>query len=60
MELNHEDICGIGNTYGCLIILEHDGKYYWLIEDYNTNLNNLDEYEEISRDLYLAIKKEYE
>lgn len=57
MKLNYENVSAIGNTYGGLVILEHEGKYYWLIEDYNTNFNNLDEYIEISKELYLEIKK---
>lgn len=45
-------IHGIGNVYGGLEIKKEDNKYYWLIEDYNTNLDNIDQYEQIPETLY--------
>ena len=45
-------IKGIGNYYGGLNVLKADGKYYWLIENYDTDFLDMGEYEEISKSLY--------
>lgn len=47
----------IGNYYGGIVVVSEGGKYYWLIENYNTDLDNLDEYEEISKELYNELMK---
>ena len=57
--VNHEgkSICSIGNYYGCLHIKQLEEKYYWIIEDYDTDFSNLDEWDEISESLYLELNK---
>lgn len=42
----------IGNYHGSIWVAKYDGKYYWLIENYDTDLNDIREYEEISKELY--------
>lgn len=48
-------IDSIGNCYGGLVVMELEGKYYWCIENYDTDLDNLDEWEQISKKLYCSI-----
>lgn len=38
-------------------VLSENGKYYWTIETNRTDLDNLDEYEEISKELYNELMK---
>ena len=52
MENKHIDIGSIGNYYGCLSVMQKEDKYYWIIENYDTDLDNLDDWEEISKELY--------
>ena len=47
----------IGNYYGGLHIFEKDGKCYWIIENYDTDLTDLSECEEIPRKLHSALKE---
>lgn len=47
-----------GNYYGTLRILNHKNKYYWIIEDYDTDFEDLEEWNEISEELYKVLKKE--
>ena len=47
-----------GNYYGSLSLLKHENKYYWCIEDYDTDFENLDEWNEITEKLYNTIKEE--
>lgn len=54
-KLNYKRIGHIGNFYGGLNILQHDGKYYWAIEDYNNNMHDIDSYHEIPKRLYDAL-----
>ena len=50
----------ISNYYGCLSVLEHEGKFYWIIENYDTDFSDLAEYEEISEELYRTLLKHNE
>lgn len=50
-------IGNISNYYGGLNVMEKGGKYYWLIENYDTNFNDLREWEEISKSLYNQLIK---
>ena len=50
-----ETIGGIGNYYGGLYVKEENGKYYWIIENYNTDFSDITEWEEISKNLYLEL-----
>ena len=45
----------IGNYYGGLNITTFDNKFYWIIENYDTDFNNLSEWEEISEKLFLTL-----
>lgn len=47
----------IGNYYGGLFITQYDSKYYWIIENYNTDFTDISEWEEISEELYYALLK---
>ena len=47
----------IGNTYGGLTAKEESGKYYWIIGDYDTDFDILEEWEEISKTLYDELLK---
>ena len=49
------EIKGIGNYYGGLIIKEESGKYYWLIENYNTDLDDIEDWDEIPKTLYFEL-----
>ena len=42
----------ISNNYGYLLVTEHKGKFYWIIPDWDTDINNIHEWEEISKELY--------
>lgn len=53
----YTEVGKIGNYYGGLCIMEKDGKYYWLIENYNTDFDDMDEWEEISKKLWNELIK---
>jgi hypothetical protein len=42
----------IGNYYGNLYIMENEGKYYWLIFNYDTDFDELSDWSEIDKELY--------
>ena len=44
---NTRQIGGIGNFYGCLVVAEYNGKYYWSIPNYDGC-----DFEEIPKSLY--------
>lgn len=48
---------GIGNYYGGLNLFESDGKCYWVIENWDTPIDEImpHQAEEIPRDLYLQL-----
>ena len=43
IKFNIKEVGLIGNYYGGLNIMQHEGKYYWIIENHNTDFNNLEE-----------------
>lgn len=45
----------IGNYYSRLNVTEHDGKFYWCIENYNTDFKDLNDWDEIDKELYDAL-----
>lgn len=47
----------IGNYYGGLNIAKYQDKYYWVIENHDSDLDDIKEYNEISEALYLELKK---
>ena len=56
-------IGGIGNYYGALNITKIEGKYYWCIENFNTDFDDLGDWEEIDKELYDSLfnyQKRYE
>jgi len=42
----------INNYYGGLWIQEVSGKYYWIIENHETDFSILSEWSEITKELY--------
>ena len=60
MKTNYKKIGGIDNYYGGLMIKEEDGKYYWIIEDYDTDFSDLSRWEEITKELYTQLLKHQE
>lgn len=47
----------IGNYYGGLHITTLDGKYYWLIQNWDTDFDDMEEWEEIPKSLYDELMK---
>lgn len=47
----------IGNYYGNLFIKKTEVKYYWIIENYDTDFSNLDLWDEITEELYNELLK---
>ncbi len=58
--MKRTQIGNISNYYGSLEVMEHNGKYYWIIENYDTHFEDLSEWEEISEELYLMLLKHNE
>lgn len=56
--IKSECIGEIGNHYGGLHIQKVDNKFYWIIENYDTDFTDLSEWEEISENLYNSLKNE--
>jgi hypothetical protein len=54
-----EKVGEIGNYYGGLYIKKIENKYYWIIENYDTDFNNIDEWDEISERLFLELCNEF-
>ena len=53
-------IKGIGNYYGGLYIKKEVNNYYWIIENYNSDMGGIDDWTEIPKELYdhLLLHKE--
>lgn len=51
-KFNYKAVGEISNYYGGLFIMENEGKYYWLIENYNTDFDDLSDWSEIDKELY--------
>jgi len=56
-KFNYKAVGEIGNYYGGLFIMENEGKYYWLIEDVNTEFDKLKYWSEIDKELYDSLKE---
>lgn len=52
-----QEIGEIGNYYGGLSVTQRNGKYYWIIENYDTDFSQIDRWEEISFELYNELLK---
>lgn len=53
-----KSIGSIGNYYGGLHVCSHEGKFYWIVENYDTNFDDIEEWEEISEKTYTALLRE--
>ena len=51
-KFNYKAVGEIANYYGGLFIMENEGKYYWLIENYSTDFDDLSYWSEIDKELY--------
>jgi len=58
MENVIRNIKGIGNYYGGLSFTEKAGKFYWIIENYDTKMDDIDEWSEITESLYKELLKQ--
>lgn len=52
---NKKQIGKVGNYYGGLFIMKKDGKYYWVVENYDTDFDNLEHWDECDKKLYDAL-----
>jgi hypothetical protein len=50
--MDYKAIGNISNYYGGLFTMEYEGKYYWTIENYDTDFDDLEDWEEIDKELY--------
>lgn len=50
--MEYKAIGEIGNYYGGLFVMEYEGKYYWCIENYDTDFEDLEDWDEIDKELY--------
>ena len=57
--MTRTEILLIGNYYGFLNVMTLDGKFYWCVENYDTNFENLNDWQEISEKLYNTIIEFY-
>ena len=57
-EFRKQQVGTIGNYYGGLWIAKQGDKYYWCIENWNTDLDDVEEYEEIDKKLYNILLKQ--
>ena len=53
--MEQKSIGTVGNYYGGLHVMEKDGKYYWVIENYSTDFSDLSDWEECDKELYDAL-----
>jgi len=58
--MKRTEIGKIGNYYGVLEVMEQNGKFYWIIGNYDTHFDDLSEWEEISEEMYLMLLKHNE
>ena len=50
--MEYKEIGIIGNYYGGLNVMEHEGKYYWCIGNYDTDFDDMEAWDEIEKELY--------
>lgn len=55
IEKKYEQVGEIANYYGGLYVMHHDGSYWWIIKNYDTDFDDIDDWQEISKELYDAI-----
>lgn len=49
------EIEGIRNYYGGINIMEHKGKYYWMMDDWDSDEEDLTQWTEIPKKLYKTL-----
>lgn len=54
-KFNYKAIGSIGNYYGGLFVMQNEERYYWMIENYNTDFDDLSHWTEIDKDLYNSL-----
>lgn len=59
-EFKRQQVGTIGSYYGGLWVAKQDDKYYWCIENWNTDLDDVEEYTEIDREVYDVLIKHEE
>ena len=50
--MKNTSIGTISNYYGGIRVMEHEGKYYWVIENWDTDFDDLSDWSEIDKELY--------
>jgi hypothetical protein len=53
--MENKSIGTVSNYYGGLHVMEKDGEYYWVIEDWQTDLSDLSHWEKCDKELYDAL-----
>jgi len=53
--MEKKSIGEIFNYYGRLYVIEKDGKYYWIIENWDTDFEDLKDWDECDKELYDAL-----
>jgi hypothetical protein len=51
-KFNIQGVGNISNYYGGLYVMQNEGRYYWIIENYNTDFDDLTRWHEIEKELY--------
>ena len=51
------EIGDVGNLYGGLLVMHIGDSFYWIIEGVGSDLDNLDDWEEIDEELYHLLIK---
>jgi hypothetical protein len=51
------EIGDVGNLYGGLLVMRIGDLFYWIIEGVGSDLDNLDDWEEIDEELYHLLIK---
>ena len=55
--MKYENIGRIGNYYGGLHVKKVGDKYFWIIENYDTDFEDITEWDEIPKKLYKELIK---
>lgn len=53
--INYKQIGEVSNYYGALYAGESDNRYYWVIENYSTDMGDVSCWYEIDQELYDAL-----
>jgi len=53
--MEKKQIGEIGNYYGALWVTEYENHFYWCIENYDTDFDNLFDWDMIDKKLYDAL-----